>query len=398
MKIIPNVLKGETMKKIIAMLMSAMLSIGLLAGCGNQAKEEAGTDSSVEAGTKDSAAETSTQEAAAETAGETKDYTGVELVVCTWGGTTGEATKKMAEDFEKKYGCTVVIDEVNANSDRIAKLQAQEQSGVIEDDVVYLSGAYAKTGESMDLFEKIDTNVVTSTDELYDFAKNDSGYGPMVCAGRFGIMYNANILAEKGLEPPTSYMELFDDQYAGLVALPAMTATAGPYVLAAIAEDLGGGLDNYQAALDLYAEKKNNINLWYTTELISALTQKEAAITVYMDLMMPVLQGSGLNMKWVDAEEGNFADDVYINVVKEAPNKELAQLFIEYTLQKESQEKFLQLNSEAPTNKTAAMSEEQDAYLVYGQEEFDNCTFFDYSVLNDAKPALIEEWQKIVAR
>ena len=37
--------------------------------------------------------------------------------------------------------------------------------------------------------------------------------------------------------------------------------------------------------------------------------------------MLPVLRDSGLNMVWVDAEEGNFVDDVYINVVKDAPNK-----------------------------------------------------------------------------
>ena len=43
------------------------------------------------------------------------------------------------------------------------------------------------------------------------------------------------------------------------------------------------------------------------------------------------------------------------------------------------------------------MSEEKDAFLAYGQEEFDNCNFFDYDFLNEIKPTLIEEWQKIVA-
>ena len=176
-------------------------------------------------------------------------------------------------------------------------------------------------------------------DRLYDFAQNETGYGPMVCVGRFGIMYNADMLKEKGLEPPTSYMDLFDDKYAGLVSLPAMTATAGPYVLGAIAEDLGGSLEDYQAALDLYKEKAGNIGLWYTSDIVPALTSNQVAITVYMDLMLPVLQSSGLNMTWVDAEEGNFIDDVFINVVKDAPNKELAQLFVKYALEKETQEK-----------------------------------------------------------
>jgi len=366
------------MKKFVSIMMAAAMTAAVLGGCSSTSKTEE---------KKDDAAESTSEQ----------NFNGAELTVCTWGGSTGAATKELAKDFEAKYGCTVVIDEVNANSDRIAKIQSQIDSGNVEDDVVYLSGAYAKQGEGLDLFEKIDTNVVTNMGDLYDFAQNDTGYGPMVCVGRFGIMYNEDILKEKGLEPPTSYKDLFDDKYAGLVALPAMTATAGPYVFSAISKDLGGSLEDYQAALDFYAEKKDNIGLWYTTDLVPALTQKQVAITVYMDLMLPVLQSSGLNMKWVDAEEGEFADDVYINVVKNAPNKELAQLFIEYTLEKETQEKFIELNNEAPTNKNAEMSADKDEFLVYGQDEFDKCTFFDYNFLNGIKPTLIEEWQKIVA-
>ena len=87
----------------------------------------------------------------------------------------------------------------------------------------------------------------------------------------------------------TSYLDLFDDKYAGLVALPAMSGTAGPYILSEIAEDLGGSLDDRQAALDLYAEKKDNIGMWYTSDLVPALTNKEVAVTVYMDFMIPAL-------------------------------------------------------------------------------------------------------------
>ncbi len=359
------------MKKIIATLLVLAMVVACFAGCGKSNTQQTTADGG-------------------------KDFGGAQLVVCTWGGSTGASTKELAANFEAMYNCEVIIDEVNANSDRITKLKAQVESGNVEADVVYMSGPYAKEAEGLDIFEKIDTNIVTNLGELYDFAQNETGYGPMVCVGRFGIMYNADILAEKGLEPPTSYMELFDEKYAGLVSIPAMTATAGPYVFAAIAEELGGSLDDYQAALDFYAEKKDNIKLWYTTDIVPALTNGDVAITVYMDLMFPVLKGAGLNMQWADAAEGNFADDVFINVVKGAPNAELAQLFVKYTLEVAQQEKFLNDNWEAPTNKNATMSDELDPYLVYGADEFENCTFFDYNKLNAVKGAIIEEWQKIV--
>ena len=182
-------------KKFLALSLVAVMTAGVLAGCSSKTETTPADDTK----------ETTDGEA---------DYSGVELTVCTWGGSTGAATKELAADFEAKYGCTVVIDEVNANSDRIAKLQSQIESGNVEDDVVYLSGAFAKQGEGLDLFEKIDTSVVDNMDQLYDFAQNETGYGPMVCVGRFGIMYNADMLKEKGLEPHTSYMYLFDDKYA----------------------------------------------------------------------------------------------------------------------------------------------------------------------------------------
>jgi putative spermidine/putrescine transport system substrate-binding protein len=371
-------------KRLLAMLLVMILCISVVTGCAQEGAE-----------TAEPAAEATAADEPAVV--EEPDYTGVQLVVCTWGGATGSATKEIAAAFEEEYGCEIIIDEVNSNTDRLAKLQAQISAGVVEDDVVYLSGSFAKQAQELGLLEKIDPEVVTTVDELYDFAKNDTGYGPMVAVGRFGLMYNAAMLEELGLEPPTSYMDLFDDKYAGIVSLPAMTSTAGPYVLGAVAEELGGDLENYQVALDLYKEKKDNIKLWYTSDIIGAMAQKEVAITVYMDLLMPILVGAGLDMVWVDAEEGNFGDPVNINVVKDAPNKELAQLFVDYTLQKSTQELFLELNNEAPTNKNAVMSEDQQAFLAYGPEAFEICTFFDYDQLNALKPILVEEWQKIVA-
>ena len=62
------------------------------------------------------------------------------------------------------------------------------------------------------------------------------------------------------------------------------------YVFAEIAEDLGGDLTDYQAALDLYAEKKDNIGMWYTADIVPALSNKEVAITVYMTLCFLYLE------------------------------------------------------------------------------------------------------------
>ena len=94
------------MKKFLSVMLVAAMSVSALTACGSS--EEPAENA----------------ETAETTEGGETDFTGAELTVCTWGGSTGAATKELAADFEEKYGCTVVFDEVNANADRIAKIQS----------------------------------------------------------------------------------------------------------------------------------------------------------------------------------------------------------------------------------------------------------------------------------
>jgi ABC-type glycerol-3-phosphate transport system substrate-binding protein len=131
-------------KKVLSALLALTMCATLLVGCSGGSKE-----------TTPPATTPSTQGAPDNTAPAAPDYSGVELCVCTWGGTTGDATKKLAEDFEKQYGCTIVIDGINANSDRLAKLQSQIQSGVVEDDVVYFSALMPNRRKSSACLKKL---------------------------------------------------------------------------------------------------------------------------------------------------------------------------------------------------------------------------------------------------
>ena len=129
------------------------------------------------------------------------------------------------------------------DTDYTVKVNTKEQTLTDDDiaaDVALLTKSFAQTGNEAGLFEKIDTNIVTSIGDLYDIAVNADGYGPCYSLCRYGIMYNADALEKAGLPAPTSYEGLFDDQYAHMVALPDMTSTAGPYMLVAMAEAMGG--------------------------------------------------------------------------------------------------------------------------------------------------------------
>ena len=212
-------------------------------------------------------------------------------------------------------------------------------------------------------------------------------------------MYNADALEQLNLPAPTSYQDLFDDQYAGMVALPDMTSTAGPYMLVAMAEAMGGSQEDVSAAMALMQEKKDNINLWYTasSDVVNAFTTGEANITVFMDINMPGLISSGLNMKWVDASEGSFAAPATVEVVKNCKNPELAQLFVEYLICNDTQNKIAEVLNEAPVNKNATMADELKTYLAFGEESMSALKEFDDAYITTAKGEWIDTFQRTVA-
>jgi putative spermidine/putrescine transport system substrate-binding protein len=105
---------------------------------------------------------------------------------------------------------------------------------------------------------------------------------------------------------------------------------------------------------------------------------------------------AGVNAKWVEPKEGTFSAASTINVVKNAPNPRLAQLFVNYILSDAVQNNVADILSEAPVNKNAGMSEEKKAYLVYGEQAVSGLKVFDWSFIDSQKPAWIERFQKEV--
>ena len=373
-----------SLKKILAMLL-ALSMVFAMAACGSSSETPAATQAP--------AAEAPAAEGESDGA---LDFGGAELVVATWGWAEA-GLKTLAADFESQYNCTIVVDPTSGNGDRLNKLMAEKDDPTA--DVALLTKSFAETGIQNDLFEKMDTSIVTSLGDLYDFCVDENGYGPCYSLCRYGIMYNADALAQLNLPAPTSYQDLFDDQYAGMVALPDMTSTAGPYMLVAMAEAMGGSQEDVSAAMSLMQEKKDNINLWYTasSDVVNAFTTGEANITVFMDINMPGLISSGINMQWVDASEGSFAAPAAVEVVKNCKNPELAQLFVEYLICNDTQNKIAEVLNEAPVNKNATMADELKTYLAFGEESMGALKEFDDAFITNAKGEWIDTFQRTVA-
>ena len=372
---------------------ASMAAAGILSACGGSSSSTSTGSSSAAEAQSASMAET---EKGTEMAPAAADYSGAELVVATWGWAE-QGLMTLAEEFMNMTGCQILVDPTPGNADRLNKLIAEKEDP--QADIALLTKSFADQGNTEGLFEMMDTNVVKSLPELYDFAQEPNGYGPCYSLCRYGIMYNADLLASKNLEAPKSYQDLFDDKYAHLVALPAMASTACPYMLVAMEEAMGGTQEDVSDAFQLMQDKKDNIDLWYmtTSEVQTAFTSEEIAIAVFMDINMASLTDAGLNMVWVDPEEGTIGAPAAINVVKGCKNPELAQLFVEYVISKDTQDRVAEAMDEAPVNKNASMPEEKKAHLAFGEDAIAAIKQFDDAYINTAKEEWIETFNKTVA-
>lgn len=317
-------------------------------------------------------------------------YKGVDLVVATWGWTAANV-KKLSVAFEEQYGCKVIIDETSGNADRLNKVIAQRNNPEI--DVVMMSESFSAIGNSMGIFEKIDTSIVTNLNNLYGFAKNPDGFGPAYSLVRYGIIYDKD-----RVPAPTSYLDLFNGKYDGMLSLPDMTSTAGPYLLVAMAEALGGSAQNVDPAFEFLKKNVKSVAQFYTTssDVQTGFTTGEIAVSVFMDMNMPMLAKSGLNVEWVDAKEGSFSAAATINVVKGAKNPTLAQLYVNYLLSDAIQNQLADVISEAPTSKNATMSADKQKYLAFGENAVASLRAFDWAFINDKKADWIYRFQKEV--
>ena len=372
---------NNMVKKALALLLAGAMMVLPVAGCsGSEESSAAPASSEGEAAVS--------QEEGGQAA---QDFGGAELVVATWGWTAANVAE-LSKDFEETYNCKIIIDETAGNADRLNKIMAQKENPEI--DVALLSQNFAVKGNNEGLFEKIDTNVVTNLDNLYDFAKDADGYGPCYSLVRYGIIYDADVV-----EAPTSYQDLFNGNYDGLISLPDMSSTAGPYLLIALAEALGGSQENVDPAFELLAANKDKIAQFYSasSDVQTAFTTGEIAVSVFMDMNMPTLTEAGLNVKWVDPAEGTFSAAATINVVKNCKNPELAQLYVNYILSDEIQNQVADVLSEAPTSKNATMSEDKQQYLAHGEDAMSKVKTFDDNYIDGKKAEWIERFQKEVA-
>lgn len=332
----------------------------------------------------------------ASSSGGDKEYAGETLVVTSFGGDWEKAfIEAVVDPFEEETGATVELITLYS-ADALAQVTAQKASPQI--DVVHFSGGQEFTAAQEGLIAPISADELSESDDLIDVATAglERGEGPVIQLAPIGLVYNT----EADAPAPTSWEDLFDEAYAGHIALTDFSNTYGVLSMLRVADALGGGIEDPSAAisdLGALASSGDAIVVPTSPDLQTAFAQRGTWLAPYAMDYAGTLQDAGLPVEFIVPEEGATASLITANVVEGRENPDLAKLFIDYELRPEAQTVFADSMRYSPVNTKVELSDETAESVLTG-DELDSVVVYAPGDIAASRQAWTDEWNALITK
>lgn len=207
----------------------------------------------------------------------------------------------------------------------------------------------------------------------------------------FGIMYRKDMVKNV----PTSWADLWKDEYKGRLAVPGI-ATAGAWeFLVAAAKNNGGSESNLTPGFEALRRLKPNVRKFFqsTAEPVPLIESGEVAIAaMVVDARAFALIDAGKPVGFVSPKEGSAVGMVSYHIAKNSKKQALAKSFINFALSPEVQTNLCNGLVAGPVNRKVKLDPKVAARVT----PFDRLLFFDWLKIVPNMPALVERWNREV--
>ncbi|WP_026583602.1 ABC transporter substrate-binding protein [Bacillus sp. J33] len=312
---------------------------------------------------------------------------GKTLVLAAYGGSYEQKMKEvLIPKFEKEHG--VKVKYITGSSvDTLSKLQAQKDNPQI--DVAFLDDGPQAQAKAFGLLAPLDESIVTNLENVYDIAKDKDNVGVGFGIISTGLAYNKEVFEQNGWEPLTSWNDLADPKFKGKLVLPSIANTYGVHFLLMTAIANGGSEENIEPGFEKLKEiAQNAVTFDKTADVSNYFMQGQTVASAWGSSRVFTLQDTGFPIEYVIPEEGVPALMATVSVIKDAPNAELAQEFVNFILDEEAQILFANSLFDGPVNKNVKLEGNIADKVVYGEDEIEKLIKVNWEVVN-AKRA---EW------
>lgn len=319
------------------------------------------------------------------------------LTVAFYGGSWGEAIQSCIVDtFSEQSGITV-IPEPGVSTVTLGKLKQQRDNPAI--DVAWLDGGISEIAAEEGLVETLDSEKIPGIADVIDEGTYRTEGGDIYALGTgyyaLGLVYNTDELDEA----PTSWWDLWNEEYAGLSTVPAPSNAMGVPFFLLINELSGGGIDNLDPGVQKMKEldvssyfdaSGNASNSFQTGEVIIGAHYATAAWS---------LADSGVPVAYSVPQEGAPTGDIRVHIVKGTSNLETAEKFVDHAVGKDAAKCMTDKLYVGPATKGVEPDPEAKKRLPWGADgSIDDLRVPDWNEINPNRDRITKTFNQQVTR
>lgn len=315
------------------------------------------------------------------------------LVVAGYGGSFEKGLKEtIIPKFEKKYNVKITYI-TGISNDTLAKLKGQKDKPQI--DVAIMDDGPQEVAKSLGLLAPLDAAKVSNLKNLYDIAKDSDNIGTAIGLTATAFAYNTKVFSENNWAPPTSWNDLNRPEFKGKVIAQAFSNTFGVHTLVMLAKSNGGSETNIEPGFANMKKLADNVVTFSKAgDVSNYFIQNEAVIGVWGSGYCNTLKAKNFPVEFVFPKEGAVALNVTASVVKNAPHQDLANEFINFILDEESQTALAKTVFYGPVNKTVKLDADTAKMVIYGSEQVGKLVKTDWKIVNEKRAEWTERVNK----
>jgi putative spermidine/putrescine transport system substrate-binding protein len=316
-----------------------------------------------------------------------------QLVIGGWGGDWDKmAQKYVYVPFKQQFKTDVVLSYGNS-ADIFARARAQRADPQM--DLVTLTELMTINGVDQGLLAPLRPDNVPNLADVWSKAQMPP-FGPAILLAEVGIAYRT----DKVRTPPVSWRDLWKPEYKGRVAIPSygQASALSFIVISAMLE--GGNERTIDPAFRLLRQIEPNIIATYASDsdVYALLERGEAWLAVWYNGPAFAMKGKGLPIEFVRPKEGVPGIRSFINVVKGAKHRDLAEKLVNIHIGPDAQKGMAEMIFYGPVNRKVTLPKDLIEKMPYGEEAMRKFLVFDWRYIVYQLPNWQEDWMKIFAR
>jgi putative spermidine/putrescine transport system substrate-binding protein len=316
------------------------------------------------------------------------------LVVNSYGGPYEEIIEKaIIAPFEAKFGIDVIYDPVGSASQDYAKIKAT--GGRPGFDVVVMTASQSLQGCRDGVLEKLD--VATIPNLAKPMPRLAAAAGP--CGAVHEVQYMSLLDRKDKLATPSSWSALLAPELKGRIVLPTFQNIMAIYLVEMMSVINGGDLvDNLDPGFKaMEAVARQSIGFEQSSAILESYIKDGTVWAMpFWNGRAQLLVDAGLPVDYIRPKEGTIPLIATLNVPVGAQNKQSAMQFIDFFLEKTSQEAWIGGYKVGSARTDVEVPETIRARQITSEADLKTLLLPDLSLVAERLPRWAEQWDRDV--